>query len=166
MAIIKRKIIKTVVLTAVMALIIFIAWGVFDFWRWLSAKSVIAGGGYTTLCGARILQATPACTQTCLGKCCCALCDAYCTGTTQLIFSQMQPVCGGITYACASPTILVKGGGTTLIGSDNKQIMFGSFTGNLLTDNAAVATPAVAASAINKIVNWLDKFIITGRKDN
>lgn len=71
----------------------------------LAAK---AAGALPWQDGGRITYVQMGCTRSCLGKCCCAMCDASCEGSTQINFTGQK----GTMFMCVPAGLVYKGGGT------------------------------------------------------
>jgi hypothetical protein len=161
-----KKISRIIILLLIVALVIFLISGVFDYYKYRKAAAEAAGAGYPWQCGAmKVTYIQMGCTQSCEGKCCCLLCDANCEGTTEMDFIG-QENCGAAVNVCVSPEVLVKGGAKTVEECNGKQAIFAGVSNLMMNGNAVVACPgSVAASNIDRLVNWLDKYIIAGFRD-
>jgi hypothetical protein len=156
--------IKKLVLIFVLAIIGFLGYGFFDYFRWEKAKSAIALGGYPWECGAyQVTTVTKGCNLTSSGACVgagvpCAMCEEFCLDTTQVIFAG-QPGCMGAEFACISPDVIETG---VQLAFSRQAILAGP--SNLMTANSVLATQSIAGYSIEKFANWF-KYIIAGHKD-
>lgn len=137
--------------------------GGFDYYKWVQTKKAVAAGGFTNLYAGTLGTITPGCVIT-SGSCTCSLCnDCGCTTYSQALITMGQEVNMGALNICVSETVQVKG--TPLIMASGKQFIAGSLTGKCLTANSVLATPSLAASNFEKILSFVDKYIIAGFKD-
>ncbi len=112
-----------------------------------------ATGGLPWQDAGKISYVQMGCTRSCMGKCCCALCDASCEGSTQINFTGQQ----GTMFMCVPAGFMYKGGGTIpMMGTD---IIAGGIS-NVMP--MVVGIPGMAASrmqrladAFGRLFNWL-----------
>lgn len=159
----KKFILKIILLILFLGLLSYIGVGGFDYYQWAKTKDAIATGGYTNLYAGIFGPVTTGCTYT-QSACTCSLCnDCGCNTYSQAMIAMGQEVNMGALNLCVSETVQVKG--TPLAASAGKQFIAGSLTGKCLTANAVLATPSLAASNFEKILVFVDKYIIAGFKD-
>ncbi|NTU98944.1 hypothetical protein HGA64_02975, partial [Candidatus Falkowbacteria bacterium] len=130
----------------------YLAKGVLDYFEFVKAANAIGAYPWTDA-SSKISYVQPGCTRSCMGKCCCAMCDASCEGSTQVNFMGQK----GSTFACIPPSVVPKGGGT--MPMINGSIILAGVSPVMVT---AEAIPTAAASRViflveawHKIVNWI-----------
>jgi hypothetical protein len=155
---IKKKVILISISLVLIGILGYLGKGASEYFAWINAKEAVALSGFPWQCGAfQVLAVQPACTETPLG-CTCMLCEAMCDESTQVTFAG-QANCLA-TFACISPEVIPKGGP---ILTSRQMILAGM--SNLITGNGIVGTQSVAASRIEKIISFFDRYIIAGFKD-
>lgn len=164
-----NKYIKIALLVIILSVLAYAGMGVYDYTKWIKTKNAVAAGGFPYQCGAsKILMVQPSCTETPLG-CTCKPCEALCNGSTQVLITPQQ-VCsiGSMNPAvvCISPEVIAANSmtmGTPLEASVGKQAIFAGIS-NLMAGNGVIATPSLAASRIEKAINWFN-YVIASFKD-
>lgn len=161
-----KKIFLGVLVLCALAIFTYAGKGAYEYKEWLNIKKAVAGGGYTNLYAGTLGAVTPICTYTQSG-CTCSLCnDCGCNTFSQAIITMGQAVNQGALNLCVHESVQVKG--TPLIMSAGKQFMAGSMTGKCLMGTAVMATPSMAASNFEKVLSFIDNFIIaaSGKSKN
>jgi hypothetical protein len=158
----KRSVLKIIFLVLFLGLLFYVGIGGFDYYNWVQTKKAVAASGMQLYAGT-LGTITPSCTYSSSG-CTCSLCnDCGCNTYSQTLITMGQEVNKGALNLCVSETVQVKG--TPLMMASGKQFIAGSLTGKCLTANAILATPSLAASNFEKVLSFVDKYIIAGFKD-
>ena len=165
-----NKYIKISIVIIILGILAYAGLGIYDYVKWVKIKKAVAAGGFTYQCGAsKIIKVQPNCNYTPAGACTCALCTALCTNSTEVDIMP-QEVCsiGSMNPAvvCVSPDVIAANSltmGTPLEASAGKQAIFAGIS-NMMSGNGVIATPSMAASNIERIVNWFG-FLIASFKN-
>jgi hypothetical protein len=116
-------------------------------------KTAEAAGGLPWQDAGKISFVQMGCTRSCVGKCCCALCDASCEGSTQINLTGQQ----GTMFMCVPAGFMYKGGG--VMPTVGMSVIAGGIS-NVLPTVVAIPTMAAGtmqqlADAFNHLFNWL-----------
>jgi len=78
--------------------------GGYQYWSFLKTADAVSGLPWQD--AGKISYVQMGCTRSCLGKCCCSMCDAACEGTTEVQFTGQK----GTMFMCVPPTVNVAEG--------------------------------------------------------
>jgi len=122
---------------------------VFDYLEWIETKKAIAAGGLPYQESGIVTMFQPACSEACLGKCCCAMCDGFCAGHNMVLFTSQS---GSQSSLCYPVNMVVKGGGTVpIVGAS-------IITGGTAPRGPMVKALAVPGSSVARVEKIINKF--------
>ncbi len=159
----KRKILFFILISLLIFVIGFFTKGVLDYLAFI--RAVEASGSMPDTNAGKILVYQPGCTETCSGKCCCAVCDGFCAGHDMILYIPQITKSSTDGSLCVPTGFQYKGGG--VIPKPGDDIIYGGIAprGQMIK---VIGIPGVAASSIKNVVNSFKAtydFIIAGFKN-